>query len=221
MGITTRSFRAIPRPRIQGVSFARIARRDCWPQCPEELAGGQIPSRMRLMNVAHCGRLNCEPIQQNFMLSLALAMPVGWRNRRGAISSGNSQTDKPRSAMMRAASSSPDATGISQQLEKYPGLWLFHLLSTPLRNTALRQSGGNTANAVLRPAATLLFPGWRRDIRDLANDQGTPKIPRSQLTRRSCRMKSLSAFVSSATRSEERRVGKECRSRRTQKNGFT
>ena len=100
---------------------------------------------------------------------------------------------------MRAAPSLPDTTGISQQLQEYPGLGLFHLLSTPLRDTAEQQPGSAMATVVLRPAATLLFLGRRRDVRGLAKDQGTPTIPLSQLNRRFGRMKPLSALASSAT----------------------
>src|ERR1700691_618109 len=100
---------------------------------------------------------------------------------------------------MRAASSLPDTTGISQQLQKYRGLGLSHLFGILLRDTFQQQSGSAMANEVLRHVATPLFLGRRRDARDSARDQGTPRIPRSQMSRRFCRMTSPSALASSAT----------------------
>jgi hypothetical protein len=100
---------------------------------------------------------------------------------------------------MRAASPLPATTGIWQHLQKCPELGLFHLLSTPLRDTAQQQFGSTVAAVVLRSAAALLLPGPRRDARGSAKDQATPTISPSQLSPRFYRTKFLSALASSAS----------------------
>jgi hypothetical protein len=94
------------------------------------------------------------------------------------------------STMMRAASSLPDTAGISQQRQRCPCLGQFHLLGVLLRDTAEQQPGSAMATVVLRPAATPLFLGGRRDARNSAQDQGTPRTRLSQMSRRFCRVKS-------------------------------